>query len=243
MGLDAIVEIAPDFEATVSYKAEDGSLARAASDPTISKSSEPERSLDDIYEVMTQIVQLVLYQIAEDFNKPEPVQVMPDYYYYPTPSVFMRPRARPSPPMYGRQGPYNQDLAGILNAIPPTHDYVSVNYNGRFPNKRHRRDTIDEDGVVNMVADDEEAVIDSVDDSDVVNTMVLPTLELMSEEHADIEAEIIARQVAQEYAEWYERTYTPWHNARMKELEFESWFLNLNESEDDDESEELMSEE
>merc|ERR1712179_819017 len=182
---------------------------------------------DDIYEVMTQIVQLVLYQIAEDFNKPEPVQVMPDYYYYPTPSVFMRsrsqssrvlaskmkksrkvrPRARPSPPMYGRQGPYNQDLAGILNAIPPTHDYVSVNYNGRFPNKRHRRDTIDEDGVVNM------------------------------------EAEIIARQVAQEYAEWYERTYTPWHNARMKELEFESWFLNLNESEDDDESEELMSEE
>merc|ERR1712179_892043 len=204
---------------------------------------------DDIYEVMTQIVQLVLYQIAEDFNKPEPVQVMPDYYYYPTPSVFMRsrsqssrvlaskmkksrkvrPRARPSPPMYGRQGPYNQDLAGILNAIPPTHDYVSVNYNGRFPNKRHRRDTIDEDGVVNMVEDDEEAVIDSVDEIDA--------------EMADIEAEIIARQVAQEYAEWYERTYTPWHNARMKELEFESWFLNLNESEDDDESEELMSEE
>merc|ERR1711936_1140963 len=90
---------------------------------------------DDIYEVMTQIVQLVFYQIAEDFNKPEPVQVMPDY-YYPTPSMLMRsrsqssrvraskmkksrkvrPRARPSPPMYGRQGPYNQDLAGILNA-------------------------------------------------------------------------------------------------------------------------------
>merc|ERR1711936_1108500 len=81
-----------------------------------------------------------------------------------------------------------------------------------------------------------EAVIDSVDDSDVVNTMVLPTLEEIDAEMADIEAEIIARQVAQEYAEWYERTYTPWHNARMKELEFESWFLNLNEREDDDES-------
>merc|ERR1719357_2283082 len=94
----------------------------------------------------------------------------------------VRPRARPSPPMYGRQGPYNQDLSGILNAIPPTYDDVSINYNypggpSRFPNKRHRRDTIDEDGVVNMVEDDEEAVIDSVDDSDVVNTMVLPTLE------------------------------------------------------------------
>jgi len=260
---DATVEIAPDFEATVSYEAEDESLARAASDPTISKSSEPERSLDDIYEVMTQIVQLVLYQIAEDFNKPEPVQVMPDYYYYPTPSMFMRspspsssvraskmksrkvrPRARPSPPMYGRQVPYNQDLAGILNAIPPTYDDVSVNYNypggpSRFPNKRHRRDTIDEDGVINMGdGDDDEAVIDIVDDSNEVNTLV-------EAEIADIEAEIIARQVAQEYAVWYERTYTPWHNAMMKEVEerqsYIPWFLN--EGEDDDESEELMSEE
>jgi len=268
---DATVEIAPDFEATVSYEAEDEdeSLARAASDPTISKSSEPERSLDDIYEVMTQIVQLVLYQIAEDFNKPEPVQVMPDYYYYPTPSMFMRslspssrvrankmkksrkvrPRARPSPPMYGRQGAYNQDLAGILNVIPPTYDDVSVNYNypggpPRFPNKRHRRDTIDEDGVVNVgdEDDDDDAVIDIVGDSDEVNTLVEAEIKA---EIADIEAEIIARQVAQEYAVWYERTYTPWHNAMMKEVEerqsYIPWFLN--EGEDDDESEQLMSEE
>merc|ERR1719260_38254 len=162
----------------------------------------------------------------------------------------VRPRARPSPPMYGRQGPYNQDLAGILNAIPPTYDDVSVNYNypggpSRFPNKRHRRDTIDEDGVISMGdEDEEEAVIDIVDDSDEVNTLVEAEIEA---EIADIEAEIIARQVAQEYAVWYERTYTPWHNARMKEVEesqsYMPWFLNLNEVEDDDESEELMSEE
>merc|ERR1711936_429461 len=148
----------------------------------------------------------------------------------------MGPRARPSPPMYGRQGPYNQDFAGILNAIPPTYDDVSVNYNypggpSRFPNKRHRRDTIDEDSVINMGDEDDEeaeAIIDIVDDSEEVNTLVEAEIEA---EIADIEAEIIARQVAQEYAVWYERTYTPWHNARMKEVE------------DDDESEELMSEE
>merc|ERR1712055_212564 len=202
---DATVEIAPDIEATVSYDAEAESLVRAAAEPTISVSMEPERSLDDIYEVLTQLVQLVIYQISEEFNKPEPA--LPDYYYYPTPSVYMRssspfsrvrankrknsrkvrPRARPSPtPVYGRQVPYNQDLAGILNSIPPVYD---------------------------------------------------------------IEAEIIARQVAQEYAVWYDRTYLPWYNAMMGELEerrsYTPWFLNLGDDDDeeDDESEELMSEE
>merc|ERR1712183_1115650 len=158
----------------------------------------------------------------------------------------MKPHAKPTPPtMYGGQVPYNQDLAGILNSIPPVYDDVRVHYNyaderPRFPNKRHRRDTIDEDGIINDRPEDEEAVIDIVDDSEEVNTPVDVDI-------ADIEAEIIARQVAQEYAVWYERTYTPWHNARMKEVEehqsYFPWFLNLNEVEDDDESEELMSEE
>merc|ERR1711936_1133503 len=248
---DATVEIAPDFEATVSYKAEDGSLARAASDPTISKSSEPERSLDDIYEVMTQIVQLVLYQIAEDFNKPEPAQVMPDYYYYPTPSMFMRSPSQSSRVRASKMKK-SRKVRPRARPSPPTYDDVSVNYNypggpSRFPNKRHRRDTIDEDSVINMGDEDDEeaeAIIDIVDDSEEVNTLVEAEIEA---EIADIEAEIIARQVAQEYAVWYERTYTPWHNARMKEVEesqsYMPWFLNLNEVEDDDESEESMSEE
>merc|ERR1712212_325651 len=262
---DATVEIAPDIEATVSYDAEAESLVRAAADPTISVSLEPERSLDDIYEVLTQLVQLVIYQISEEFNKPEPA--MPDYYYYPTPSVYMRssspfsrgrankrknsrkvrPRARPSPsPVYGRQVPYNQDLAGILNSIPPVYDDVSVHYNypdgrPRFPNKRQRRDAADEDGTINDAPedDDEEATIDIVDGIPEVNTPV---------DDADIEAEIIARQVAQEYAVWYDRTYLPWYNAMMGELEerrsYTPWFLNEDDDdEDDDESEELMSEE
>merc|ERR1712212_1094306 len=259
---DATVEIAPDIGATVSYDAEAESLVRAAAEPTISVSLEPERSLDDIYEVLTQLVQLVIYQISEEFNKPEPA--MPDYYYYPTPSVYMRssspfsrvrankrknsrkvrPRARPSPtPVYGRQVPYNQDLAEILNSIPPVYDDVSVHYNypdgrPRFPNKRQRRDAADEDGTINDAPedDDEEATIDVVDGIPEVNTPV---------DDADIEAEIIARQVAQEYAVWYDRTYLPWYNAMIGELEerrsYMPWFMN--EDEEDDESEELMSEE
>merc|ERR550519_2182372 len=250
---DATVEIAPEMEATVSYDAEAESPVRAAADPTISVSLEPERSLDDIYEVLTQLVQLVIYQISEEFNKPEPA--MPDYYYYPTPSVYMRssspfsrvrankrknsrkvrPRARPTPPpVYGRQVPYNQDLAGILNSIPPVYDDVSVHYNSpdgrpRFPNKRQRRDTIDEDGTINDVPEEEEeATIDIVDGIPEVNTPV---------DDADNEAEIIARQVAQEYAVWYDRTYLPWYNAMMGELEerrsYTPWFLN--EGDDDDE--------
>merc|ERR1712212_1454064 len=262
---DATVEIAPDIEATVSYDAEAESLVRAAADPTISVSLEPERSLDDIYEVLTQLVQLVIYQISEEMNKPEPA--MPDYYYYPTPSVYMRssspfsrerankrknsrkvrPRARPSPtPVYGRQVPYNQDLAEILNSIPPVYDDVSVYYNypdgrPRFPNKRQRRDAADEDGTINDAPDDdEEATIDVVDGIPEVNTPV---------DDADVEAEIIARQVAQEYAVWYDRTYLPWYNAMMGELEerrsYTPWFLNEGDDDDeeDDESEELMSEE
>merc|ERR1719193_1038518 len=149
----------------------------------------------------------------------------------------VRPRARPSPtPVYGRQVPYNQDLAGILNSIPPVYDDVSVHYNypdgrPRFPNKRQRRDVADEDGTIDE-DDDEEATIDVVDGIPEVNTPV-------------DDADIVARQVAQEYAVWYERTYLPWYNAMMGELEerrsYMPWFMN--EGEEDDESEELMSEE
>merc|ERR1711942_258173 len=230
---DATVEIVPDIEATVSYEEKDVPLARSAVDPIVSKpvaakpaAVKPERSLNDIYKVMTQLVQLVLYQIAKEFNKPDPVPVRSVYPYYPIPSVSMsayspysnmhvmakksrskklRPRVRPTPPMYGRQAPYHEDLAGMLNAIPPSYDDVSIHYDypygpSHFPNKRHRRDTTDD------VDDDDEVVIDAVDDGE----------EDHSEIDADIEAEAIARQVAAEYALWYEQTYTPWREALLR---------------------------
>jgi len=264
---DVTIEVAPDIEATVSYEDKAESLARAAVDPTMSASvaaePEPERSLNDIYEVMTQLVQLVLYQIAQEVNKPDPVPARSVYPYYSTPSVSMRayspysnmhvmakksksrklrPRVRPTPSMYGRQGPYHEDLAGMLNAIPPSYDDVSIHYDypygpSHFPNKRHRRDTSDEAGVIDDVEEDDEVVIDVADDDEVVN----------SEMDADIEAEAIARQVAAEYALWYEQTYTPWREALLRAQEEEEhssyvpWWLQ--DEEEDEESDELLEEE
>merc|ERR1711942_78429 len=88
---EATVEIVPDIEATVLYEEKDKPLARAAVDPIVSKPAavKPERSLNDIYKVMTQLVQLVLYQIAQEFNKPNPVPARSVYPYYPIPSVSM----------------------------------------------------------------------------------------------------------------------------------------------------------
>jgi len=240
---DATVEIVPDIEATVSYEEKDVPLARAAVDPirpTVSKpvAVKPERSLNDIYKVMTQLVQLVLYQIAQEFKKPDAVPARSVYPYYPTPSVSMRayspysnmhvmakkskskklrPSVRPTPPMYGRQSPYHEDLAGMLNAIPPSYDDVSIHYDypygpSHFPNKRHRRDTNDD------VDDDDEAVIDVVDDgeeehseidSEAIALQVLADYGLdaitddaddVEEEHSEIDAEAIARQVLADYA-------------------------------------------
>merc|ERR1719347_1783557 len=289
---EATVEIVPDIEATISYEEKDESLplARAAVDPIVSKPAaakpvdvKPERSLNDIYKVMTQLVQLVLYQIAQEFNKPNPVPARSVYPYYPIPSVSMsayspysnmhvmakskskklRPRVRPTSSMYGRQAPYHEDLAGMLNAIPPSYDDVSIHYDypygpSRFPNKRHRRDTTDD------VDDDDEVVIDAVDDGEedhseidadidaeaIARQVVAEYVDAIindaddgeeenSEIDADIEAEAIARQVAAEYALWYEQTYTPWREALLRAQEEEErnsyvpWWLH---EEEEDES-------
>merc|ERR1719481_1674573 len=166
---DATVEIAPNMEETTGT--EDVSLERAAAGPSISVSSvemEPKKTLNDVYDVMTQLVQLVLVQIIQEENKPDPA--IPNYYYYPSmpaqsPTSYRRvksPRkpkkptpARAIPPRHMRQQqvPFNQDLAGILNVIPPSYDDVSVHYN--FPNKRHRRSTEEEEDDADEEAEDE----------------------------------------------------------------------------------------
>merc|ERR1712098_782189 len=193
---DATVEIAPNMEETTATQ--DVSLERAAAGPSISVSveMEPKKTLNDVYNVMTQLVQLVLVQIIQEENKPDPVN--PNYYYYPSmpaqsPSSYRRgksPRkpkkptpARAIPPGHMRQQqvPFNHDLAGILNVIPPSYDDVSVHYN--FPNKRHRRSTKEE------------------------------------EDDADEEAIDEALIVATEYAEWYDNVYMPWYESQEHMLE------------------------
>merc|ERR1712098_787227 len=194
---DATVEIAPNMEETTGT--EDVSLERAAAGPSISVSSVemvPKKTLNDVYNVMTQLVQLVLVQIIQEENQPDPV--MPNYYYYPSmpaqsPSSYRRvksPRkpkkptpARAIPPGHMRQQqvPFNHDLAGILSVIPPSYDDVSVHYN--FPNKRHRREAEEE------------------------------------EDDADEEAIDEALIVATEYAEWYDNVYMPWYESQEHMLE------------------------
>jgi len=193
---DATVEIAPNMEET--WGTEDVALERAAAGPSISSSQveiEPKRTLNDVYDVMTQLVQLVLVQIIQEENKPDPV--MPNYYYpsmpAQSPTSYRRvksPRkpkkptpARAIPPGHMRQQqvPFNHDLAGILSAIPPSYDDVSVHYN--FPNKRHRREAEDE------------------------------------EDDADKEAIEEALIVALEYAEWYDNVYMPWYESQEHMME------------------------
>jgi len=194
---DATVEIAPNMEETT--VTQDVSLERAAAGPSFSVSSvemEPKKTLNDVYDLMTQLVQLVLVQIIQEENQPDPV--MPNYYYYPSmpaqsATAYRRgksPRkpkkptpARAIPPGHMRQQhvPFNHDLAGILNVIPPSYDDVSVHYN--FPNKRHRREAEEE------------------------------------EDDADEEAIDEALIVATEYAEWYDDVYMPWYESQEHMME------------------------
>merc|ERR1719481_1417333 len=193
---DATVEIAPNMEETMVIQ--DVSLERAAAGPSISVSveMEPKKTLNDVYNVMTQLVQLVLVQIIQEENKPDPVN--PNYYYYPSVSAqsatsyrrVKSPRkhkkptpARAIPPGHMRQQqvPFNHDLAGILSAIPPSYGDVSIHYN--FPNKRHRREAEEE------------------------------------EDDADEEAIDEALIVALEYAEWYDNVYMPWYESQEHMLE------------------------
>merc|ERR1712066_670625 len=139
---------------------------------------------------------LVLVQIIQEENKPDPV--MPNYYYYPSmpaqsatsyrrvksPRKPKKPtpaRAIPPRQMRQQQVPFNHDLAGILSVIPPSYDDVSVHYN--FPNKRHRREAEEE------------------------------------EDDADEEAIDEALIVALEYAEWYDNVYMPWYVSQEHMLE------------------------
>merc|ERR1711872_828001 len=110
---DATVEIAPNMEET--WGTEDVALERAAAGPSISSSQveiEPKRTLNDVYDVMTQLVQLVLVQIIQEENKPDPV--MHNYYYPSMPAQ--------SPTSYRRvKSPRKPKKPTPARAIPPGH--------------------------------------------------------------------------------------------------------------------------
>jgi len=226
---DAAVEVAPDFEETIQHDA--SSLGRGAAVPleaavtfepisVVSDSrgpdaqapvglenSKPKRTIDDVYNVMSQLVQLVLVQIVQEHNKPEPVLNLPAHFYqaprpvqpsyhYSRPRVqvqaSVKPRvsARPRKPMPAYNSgpavgkvPFNHELAGLLNAIPPVYEDVSMNFN--FPKKlRKRRSVIAEPP---------------------------PVAEVEEDVHDEVHKDGDALQSAQDYADWYNTQYLPWY--------------------------------
>jgi len=151
-----------DVEANVSEELE--SMARRAQLPRSQKKSsqstkftKPQKTMDDLYNVMAQLVNLVMVQIVQANNKPEPVAQLPSMYlppspvpqasYYPSyPNPTPAPRSRmPKPPKAHRfknkstrkpaqpvhrfptPSPYYHDLQSLFSAIPPVYDEVHVN--------------------------------------------------------------------------------------------------------------------
>jgi len=226
---DAPVEDAPAVAETIEPDA--FSLARGAADPlgyfsapaptpVSVEAPKSKRTIDDVYKVVTQLVQLMLVQIVQQQNEPEPEPVIfyqpprsyqPSYQYQvqtsPRPRVSARPRQQATAyknagkiamPAYNsgpdvRKVPFNQELAGLLNAIPPVYDDVSMNFN--FPKKLRRRRSVVGDAP--PVAEVKEDVHDEVHHED---------------GHGDLQS-------ADAYADWYNTQYLPWYQHYTHQME------------------------
>ena len=135
------VEDAPLYEATIPTE-DVSSLARAvAANPSVgsSEGSEPVRTLDDVYEVVTILKQLMMVQIVQqqkqEEEEQEALKSYPETFFNPPRSV--RPiyqqmhrrgkqaRAR-SPPHHDQapQGVYGRRFPGYINQVPYPEDGV-----------------------------------------------------------------------------------------------------------------------
>jgi len=157
---------APAIEASVSM--EDASpLERAAAppptpSPALIQSLEPQRTLDDIFEVMTVLGQLLAVQIVQHQKKSEEAMSLANYYYNPPRSVrpFNQPAARGPPVGVG--------------APPVVHDFVNVDF--YTFNKRSRRSSVDEEEHVETenIDEDDEALRVAEEYEDWYNNVYMP---------------------------------------------------------------------
>eukprot|EP00091_Calanus_sinicus_P023274 TRINITY_DN776_c0_g2_i3.p1 TRINITY_DN776_c0_g2~~TRINITY_DN776_c0_g2_i3.p1 ORF type:complete len:199 (+),score=38.30 TRINITY_DN776_c0_g2_i3:67-597(+) len=103
--------------------------------------------MDDLYNVMAQLVNLVMFQIVQVNNKPEPAAQLPPSFYAPhfnpqypqasyNPYQSPAPRSRiPKPQMFKK---YSRKQAQPVNGTPcPCCNHVNLNFAGE--NKRKRR--------------------------------------------------------------------------------------------------------
>jgi len=159
-------EAAPAFEASVSM--EDASpLERAAAppptpSPVLLQSVEPQRTLDDIFEVMTILGQLLTVQIVQHQKKSEEAMSMANYYYNPPRS------ARPFYQQPAVRGP----PVGV-GAPPVVHDFVNVDF--YTLNKRSRRSENEEEPLEKEnIDEDDEALRVAEEYDDWYNNVYMP---------------------------------------------------------------------
>jgi len=219
---EATGEDAPSYEATISSGGAspfERSAARIPHGGSV-EDSKPVRTLDDVYEAVTILKQLIMVQIVQKQKQEEEEQMLMSYagmFYNPPRSV--RPsyqhlprrgkqsRARPTPPGYAQLAAYGQGYPGftkLINSPPESDGFISLN-------ERHRRsvdaEENEDDHVSNLVDTDE------------------------NDEAID---------VAQAYQEWYDAwyidTYKEWYEQELKVATANFWEENEGESSNNDET-------
>jgi len=220
---EAKVEDAPGYEATISSGDASPFERSAAANPYGGsvKDSKPVRTLDDVYEAVTILKQLIMVQIVQKQKQEEEEQQMLMSYagMFSNPPRSVRPsyehlprrgkqsRVRPSPPGQAQLAAYGQGYPGFTNLVnspPETDSYISLN-------KRHRRSDDAEEN-----EDDHMSNIVDRDEND--------------------EAIDVAQAYEEWYNAWYTDTYKQWYEQELKAATANFWVENEGESSNNDET-------
>jgi len=215
----AAVVDTPSYEATISSEDASPFERSAAANPYGSsvEDSEPVRTLDDVYEVLTILKQLIMVKIVQQQKQEEEEQQMMMSYagmfYNPPRSV--RPsyhlpmkgkQSRVSPPGHVQQAAYGQGYPGFTNFLnsPESDGFISLN-------KRHRRSV---DAGENK-DDDMSDIADTVEDDEGVD---------------------VAQAYEDWYGAWFNDYYKEWYEQEVKDATANFWEENEEESSTDDDS-------
>jgi len=217
----ATVVDAPSYEATISSEDASPFERSAAANPYGSsvEDSEPVRTLDDVYEVMTILKQLIMVKIVQQQKQQqeeEEEQMMMSYagmFYNPPRSVrpsYRIPRrgkqSRVSPPGHVQQDAYGQGYPGFTSLInsPESDVYISLN-------KRNRRSVDAEENEDDDMSDKADTVED--------------------------EGGLDAAQAYEDwYGAWFNDYYKEWYEQGVEAATANFWEENEEESSTDDDS-------
>jgi len=213
----ATVVDTPSSEATISSEDESPFERSASANPYVSsvEDSEPVKTLDDVYEVMTILKQLMMVKIVQQQKQEEEEQIMSyaGMFYNPPRSVrpsYHLPRrgkqSRVSPPGHVQQAAHGQGYPGFTNLInsPESDGFISLN-------KRHRRSVDAEENE----DDDMSEIADTVQDDKGLD---------------------VAQEYENWYGAWFNDYYKEWYGQEVKDATANFWEANEEESSTDDDS-------